>query len=120
MDTAESRSVSQSQKAAARAAERKARVQAEEAAGRGSTAEVKTVNALDLIGQPGTAGQVFEVWTTDERTCLVVTTPDPVTARVIVCMLNAGTYVAKYLIDNQVRERQTVQTETITLAIETE
>ncbi|HMD69724.1 MAG TPA: hypothetical protein VKF41_00190 [Bryobacteraceae bacterium] len=115
----QTRTSNPSQRTAARAAEREQRTREkiQEEVAKEYTAEVKTVNVLDLEGDAGVAGQVFEVWTPDGR-CVVVTDPNPITAKVIVCVDQPGTYLVKYLVNNQVMEQRNVATEPIALAVE--
>jgi hypothetical protein len=120
MDMTQSKAANPSPRAAARAAERdqRTRDKIQEEVAKEFTAEVKTVNALDLEGEPGVAGQVFEVWTDAAGRCVVVADPNPITAKVIVCVDQAGTYLVKYMVNNRVREQRYVETEPIALAVE--
>jgi hypothetical protein len=49
---------------------------------------------------------------------VVVADPNPITAKVIVCVDQAGTYLVKYMVNNRVREQRYVETEPIALAVE--
>jgi hypothetical protein len=100
------------------AAERAHKLQVEEAVAEEFTGKVRIAHAIQLEGRPGLAGQQFEVWTTGGQRCLVVAQPDPATAKVIVCVSNAGAYLAKYLVNGQVREERAVETRPVTLAVE--
>jgi hypothetical protein len=114
MDTTQTKA----QKPGARAEERERRTRdkIQEEVAREFTAEVRTVNALDLEGD-AVSGEVFEIWTADGR-CVVVAEPNPVTSKVIVCVDRAGTYVVKYLVNGRVVEQRNLETEPIALAVE--
>jgi hypothetical protein len=120
MDMTQTRTSNPSQRTAARAAEREQRTREkiQEEVAKEYTAEVKTVNVLDLEGDAGVSGQVFEVWTEAAGTCVVVANPNPITAKLIVCVDQPGTYLVKYLVNNQVMEQRKVATEPISLAVE--
>jgi hypothetical protein len=76
------------------------------------------VNALELEGEPGVAGQRFEVYATAGETCLAAVIPHYDTATTVVCMGKAGWYRVDYLAGGQVRERRHLETERIVLAFE--
>jgi hypothetical protein len=78
------------------------------------------VNALELEGEPGVAGQRFEVYATAGETCLAAVIPHYDTATAVVCMGQAGWYRVDYLAGGQVRERRHLETERIVLAFEPE
>ncbi len=120
MDTTQTKASKPGQKAGAQAAERgqRTRDRIQEEVAREFTAEVKTVNALDLEGDGGTAGQVFEVWTEDGTSCLVVAEPQAISAKVIACLEQPGTYLVKYLVNGRVVEQRNLETEPIALAVE--
>jgi len=122
MTPTESRAANPARKAAAAAGaaeherEEKLKARVEEEVAAAMTREVKTVEVLELEGEPGTPGEKFEVWTLDERRCLVVAYPNTMTSKLVVCMGEAGWFVVKYYAKGGLVEQQTVKTEQIALA----
>lgn len=124
MGPTESRPANPARKAAAAAGateherEEKFKARMEEEVAAALTREVKIVEALQLEGDPGAAGAKFEVWSVDERRCLVVAHPNSMTAKLVVCMGRADWYLVKYFVKDELVDQRKVETEQIALAFE--